>query len=50
VIRVLLDLPQEDVPWFALNNAAITRIDFGEERIGIQYTNRADHVPAALTT
>lgn len=56
VLAVLLQLPEPDRVWFALNNAAITRIDFrdqnpwGVERTAILYTNRVDHLPKELIT
>jgi 2,3-bisphosphoglycerate-dependent phosphoglycerate mutase len=48
-MRVLLDLQHEEVPWFSLNNMAMTRIDF-EEEISIQYTNRTDFLPREMIT
>jgi 2,3-bisphosphoglycerate-dependent phosphoglycerate mutase len=49
-MRALLRLPQEEVPWFSLNNTAMTRIDFEEEGIWIRYTNRADYLPREMIT
>jgi 2,3-bisphosphoglycerate-dependent phosphoglycerate mutase len=50
LLRALLDPRERDVPWFSLNNAAITRIDFEEQGIWIQYTNRADFLPREMIT
>lgn len=36
--------------WFRLNNASITRIDFLEERIRVDYVNNTDHFPERLWT
>jgi 2,3-bisphosphoglycerate-dependent phosphoglycerate mutase len=49
-LRALLHTPEEIAGWFALNNAATTRIDFGEERLAIQYMNRVDYLTAELIT
>jgi 2,3-bisphosphoglycerate-dependent phosphoglycerate mutase len=46
----ILNLPEREGYWFALNNAAITRIDFDDERIGLIYLNRADFLPKELVT
>lgn len=45
----ILGLPRECGIWFAMNNTALTRIDFVEE-VRIDYTNRTDFLPAALLT
>lgn len=50
VLRALLAIPEEIDGWFALNNAAITRIDLEEGTPAIQYMNRADHLPPELIT
>ena len=54
VVAAVLNLPGPDagVPWFALNNTAVTRIDFrGDERgVGVMYMNRVDFLPRALLT
>jgi 2,3-bisphosphoglycerate-dependent phosphoglycerate mutase len=50
LMRILLDLRQEGVPWFSLNNTAMTRIDFEEQATWIQFTNRADHLPREMIT
>jgi broad specificity phosphatase PhoE len=49
-LRAVLQIPEEILGWFALNNAAITRIDFEEKTPAIQYMNRVDHLPAELIT
>lgn len=49
-MRVLLQLQEEEAPWFSLNNAAMTRIDFEGEEIWIQYTNRTDFLPREMIT
>lgn len=36
--------------WFVLNNTAITRIDFADDRTRIAYNNRADFLPPELVT
>ena len=52
VLATLLNLPLADpLPvWFTLNNTAITRIDFQEQRVRIAYHNRVDFLPPALVT
>lgn len=41
----------DDLPtWFSLNNTAITRIDFYDQRVNIVYTNRLDFLPGELIT
>jgi 2,3-bisphosphoglycerate-dependent phosphoglycerate mutase len=58
VLRAILALPSAypvkengKLPvFFGLNNAAITRIDFREDRRAIVYLNRLDHLPAELIT
>jgi broad specificity phosphatase PhoE len=46
----LLEIPPDSGVWFAFNNAAITRIDFGDQEISLMYQNRVDHLPTALIT
>lgn len=36
--------------WFGINNAAISRIDFNGERVGVVYLNRLDFLPPHLIT
>jgi 2,3-bisphosphoglycerate-dependent phosphoglycerate mutase len=50
LMAAVLNLPGREGYWFALNNAAITRIDFHEERIGLVYLNRVDFLPKELVT
>ncbi len=50
LMRVLLGIPQELECWVALNNAAITRVDFGDEFIALQYLNRIDYMPREMVT
>jgi 2,3-bisphosphoglycerate-dependent phosphoglycerate mutase len=49
-LAALLTLPSRDGFWFALNNAAITRVDFLEGRTALVYTNRASYLPGDLVT
>ncbi len=49
LLRSLLKIQRED-SWFALNNVAITRIDFHAQGIDAVYMNRADFVPKELLT
>jgi 2,3-bisphosphoglycerate-dependent phosphoglycerate mutase len=46
----ILNTSVENAPWFAMNNAALTRIDYQEGEVVIQYTNFAPFLPAALVT
>jgi 2,3-bisphosphoglycerate-dependent phosphoglycerate mutase len=50
LLAAILNLPEREGYWFALNNAAITRIDFDEERIRLIYLNRVDFLPKELVT
>jgi 2,3-bisphosphoglycerate-dependent phosphoglycerate mutase len=50
LVRAILDLPPQGELWFAINNAAISRIDFAPEGVWMQYLNRVDHLPAELIT
>ena len=49
LLRNLFKIQRED-SWFALNNVAITRIDFHAQGVDIVYMNRADFVPKELLT
>jgi 2,3-bisphosphoglycerate-dependent phosphoglycerate mutase len=40
----------ENKIWLHANNTSITRLDFGEEEIGLVYLNRLDHLPTDLIT
>jgi 2,3-bisphosphoglycerate-dependent phosphoglycerate mutase len=46
-LSTLLGMPKKEGYWFAINNAAITRIDFHEheEEVGVVYQNRLDFMP-----
>jgi 2,3-bisphosphoglycerate-dependent phosphoglycerate mutase len=50
LLAAILNLPGREGYWFALKNAAITRIDFSDERIGLIYLNRVDFLPKELVT
>ena len=50
LLAAILRLPERDHIWFAINNAAITRIDFGGEHTELIYANRADFMPRELIT
>lgn len=50
LLAAILRYPLENRPWFALNNTAITRIDFKPESTEIIYVNRADFLPRDLIT
>ena len=44
LLRVMLKTPDEGNCWFILNNAAISRFDFCQDRIELVYLNRLDHL------
>jgi len=50
LLAVILNLPERERYWFALKNAAISRIDVDEETIGLVYLNRVDFLPKELVT
>lgn len=50
LMHALLNLQASDTPWFSMNNAAISRIDFEDEGTWIQYTNRAGFLPREMIT
>ena len=50
VMRALLNIPLDLECWIALNNTAITRIDFGDEFMALQYVNRIDFMPRDMVT
>ncbi len=50
LIKVLLGLPQEMDIWFAINNVAITRIDFNDWGMRLAYFNRVDFLPPEMVT
>ncbi len=50
VLWTILGVTRECGVWFAMNNAALTRIDFSQEGVRVAYTNRTDHLPTELIT
>jgi 2,3-bisphosphoglycerate-dependent phosphoglycerate mutase len=50
LIVSLLALPAQDGYWFSLNNAAITRMDFHPDGVGLVYANRVDFLSRELIT
>ena len=51
LLAALLDFDQKDSgPWFVLNNAAITRIDFTPDGVVLVYANRVDFLPKEIIT
>lgn len=48
LVRTLLGLQNEDSYWFELNNAAMTRIDFIQNRIIFVFQNQNDYMPEKL--
>lgn len=50
LMQAILNLPEREGYWFAMNNAAMTRIDFGDDYIWMQYLNRVDFMPTVLIT
>jgi len=50
LMRAILCLPPEGELWFAINNTAVTRVDFTPDDIVVQGTNRVDHLPPDLIT
>lgn len=50
LLRAILTMPDESNCWFILNNAAISRLDFYQDRIELVYLNRLDHLPPDLIT
>jgi 2,3-bisphosphoglycerate-dependent phosphoglycerate mutase len=49
-LRVLTGLDGDAPVWFELNNAAISRVDFREDRTKVVYHNRVDYLPAEMVT
>jgi 2,3-bisphosphoglycerate-dependent phosphoglycerate mutase len=49
-MRSLLSPPAEPPIWFGLNNVGITRLDFDEDHIWVQYMNRTDFLPRDMIT
>lgn len=50
LLAAILKMPDHEGCWFALNNAAITRIDFHVEGVEVIYMNRLDFMPRELVT
>lgn len=50
LIVSLWAMSAQDGYWFSLNNAAITRIDFHTDGVGLVYANRVDFLPRELIT
>jgi len=50
LLAVILNLPEREDHWFALNNTGLSRIDFDEEEIRLIYLNRVDFLPKELIT
>jgi 2,3-bisphosphoglycerate-dependent phosphoglycerate mutase len=50
LLAVILNLPEREEHWFALNNAGLSRIDFDGEEIRLIYLNRVDFLPKELIT
>ncbi|MDR3572507.1 MAG: histidine phosphatase family protein [Anaerolineaceae bacterium] len=50
LLSVVLDLKPENMPFFKLNNAAVTRIDFEGNQIRVMYLNRIDYMPPQCIT
>jgi 2,3-bisphosphoglycerate-dependent phosphoglycerate mutase len=48
--RVLLNPADDPQIWFSLNNVGITRLDFEEDYIWVQYMNRTDILPREMVT
>ncbi|UCC63034.1 MAG: histidine phosphatase family protein [Anaerolineae bacterium] len=50
LLRAVLNLPEDSGCWFSMNNAAVTRIDFGEGEVAVRYLNRVDFLPSEFIT
>ena len=50
LLGAILSLPEDGAPWLSMNNTAITRIDFDEERVSLRYLNRVDFLLRELVT
>ncbi|MEE8399166.1 MAG: histidine phosphatase family protein [Desulfobacterales bacterium] len=50
MLNAFLNIPSGSRISFAMNNAAMTRIDFVEDSIRVIYQNRSDYFPPELTT
>lgn len=50
LLSVIFDFAPNSELWLLMNNAAITRLDFHQERIVLMYHNRVDFLPDHLIT
>ncbi len=50
LLAAIIGLADRSGLWFSLNNAAITRVDLVEGRVGIVYANRVDFLPPDMIT
>jgi len=50
MMHCLLGMPEGQSPWLSMNNAAITRVDFGPERTWLVYANRCHFLPPEIIT
>lgn len=50
LMTALLNMPSREGFWMFMHNAAITRIDFGEDRTDVVYSNRVDFMPRGLVS
>jgi 2,3-bisphosphoglycerate-dependent phosphoglycerate mutase len=48
LMTVMLGFDRFQNFWFAVNNASISRFDFGDDHFGIIYINRLDYMPPEL--
>lgn len=49
LLRAIFKIGRDD-GWFGLNNAALTRIDFYSDSVGVVYMNRVEFLPSELVT
>jgi len=49
-LTAIFELDERLPLWFFLNNTGITRIDFDEQGAMLVYSNRIEHLPAAMLT
>jgi 2,3-bisphosphoglycerate-dependent phosphoglycerate mutase len=49
LVHTILERPLEHKTWFVMNNAAISRVDFGNS-MAVVYMNRTDFLPPELIT
>jgi len=50
MMGAILGLPEPNGHFFVMDNAAVTRIQFEEDRTLVVYTNRTDFLPDDLIT